>query len=163
MIFRPDARIIATANPIDYTHSGKIIEPLFDRLRSHIYTHYPNSITDEMLIIVQEVRIADDKNVFLPIFILKTIGKITQLARTHHDINHDKGVSVRMAVHSMEAMIAEAERTRAILHYVKAIPRFCDIHSIHQSAKFELSEMEDNHHNRRQILNSIIESAIKDV
>ena len=60
-------------------------------------------------------------------------------------------------------MIAEAERTRAILHYVKAIPRFCDIDSIHQSAKFELSEMEDNHHNRRQILNSIIESAIKDV
>ena len=163
VIFRPDARIIATANPIDYTHSGKIIEPLFDRLRSHIYTHYPNSITDEMLIIAQEVRIADNKNVFLPIFILRTISKITQLARSHHDINHDKGVSVRMAVHSMEAMIGEAERTRAILHYVKAIPRFCDIHSIHQSAKFELSEMEDNYHNRRQILNSIIESAIKDV
>jgi magnesium chelatase subunit I len=163
VIFRPDARIIATANPIDYTHSGKIIEPLFDRLRSHIYTHYPNSITDEMLIIAQEVRIADNKNVFLPIFILRTISKITQLARSHHDINHDKGVSVRMAVHSMEAMIGEAERTRAILHYVKAIPRFCDIHSIHQSTKFELSEMEDNHHNRMQILNSIIESAIKDV
>jgi magnesium chelatase subunit I len=163
VIFRPDARIIATANPIDYTHSGKIIEPLFDRLRSHIYTHYPNSITDEMLIIAQEVRIADNKNVFLPIFILRTISKITQLARSHHDINHDKGVSVRMAVHSMEAMIGEAERTRAILHSVKAIPRFCDIHSIHQSAKFELSEMEDNYHNRRQILNSIIESAIKDV
>jgi magnesium chelatase subunit I len=163
VIFRPDARIIATANPIDYTHSGKIIEPLFDRLRSHIDTHYPKSITDEMLIIAQEVRIADTKNVFLPIFILRTISKITQLARSHHDINHEKGVSVRMAVHSMEAMIGEAERTRAILHYVKAIPRFCDIHSIHQSAKFELSEMEDNRHNRMQILNSIIESAIKEV
>jgi magnesium chelatase subunit I len=163
VIFRPDARIIATANPIDYTHSGKIIEPLFDRLRSHIDTHYPNSISDEMLIIAQEVRIADIKNVFLPIFILRTISKITQLARSHHDINHDKGVSVRMAVHSMEAMIGEAERTRAITHHVKAIPRFCDIHSIHQSAKFELSEMEDNRHNRMQILNSIIESAIKEV
>jgi magnesium chelatase subunit I len=161
--FRPDARIIATANPIDYTHSGKIIEPLFDRLRSHIDTHYPSNITDEMLIIAQEVRIADIKNVFLPIFILQTISKITQLARTHHDINHDKGVSVRMSVHSMESLIGEAERTRAILHYVKAIPRFCDIHSIHQSAKFELSEMEDNRHNRAQVLNSIIESSIKEV
>jgi magnesium chelatase subunit I len=161
--FRPDARVIATANPIDYTHSGKIIEPLFDRLRSHIDTHYPSNITDEMLIIAQEVRIADIKNVFLPIFILRTISKITQLARTHHDINHDKGVSVRMSVHSMEALIGEAERTRAILHYVKAIPRFCDIHSIHQSAKFELSEMEDNRHNRAQVLNSIIESSIKEV
>jgi magnesium chelatase subunit I len=36
IVFKPDVRIIATANPIDYTHSGKIIEPLFDRLRSHI-------------------------------------------------------------------------------------------------------------------------------
>ena len=163
VIFRPDARIIATANPIDYTHSGKIIEPLFDRLRSHIDTHYPRSITDEMLIIAQEVRIADHKNVFLPIFILRTISKIAQLARSHRDINHDKGVSVRMAVHSMETMIGEAERTRAILHYVKAVPRFCDIHSIRQSAKFELSEMEDNRHNRMQVLDSIIENAIKEV
>ena len=163
VIFKPDVRIIATANPIDYTHSGKIIEPLFDRLRSHISTHYPRNIIDEMLIIAQEIRIADIKNVFLPIFILRTISKITQLARSHHEINHDKGVSVRMAVHSMEAIIGEAERTRSILHYVKAIPRFCDIHSIHQSAKFELSEMEDNHHNRMNVLDSIIENAIKDV
>jgi magnesium chelatase subunit I len=163
VIFKPDVRIIATANPIDYTHSGKIIEPLFDRLRSHISTHYPRNVNDEMLIIAQEIRIADIKNVFVPIFILRTISQITQLARSHPEINHDKGVSVRMAVHSMEAMISEAERTRSVLHYVKAVPRFCDIHSIHQSAKFELSEMEDNHHNRMNVLDSIIENAIKDV
>jgi magnesium chelatase subunit I len=163
VIFKPDVKIIATANPVDYTHSGKIIEPLFDRLRSHISTHYPRNVIHEMLITAQEIRIADIKNVFLPIFILRTISKITQLARSHHEINHDKGVSVRMAVHSMEAMIGEAERTRSVLHYVKAVPRFCDIHSIHQSAKFELSEIEDNYHNRMNVLDSIIENAIKDV
>lgn len=163
VIFKPDVKIIATANPVDYTHSGKIIEPLFDRLRSHISTHYPRNVIHEMLIIAQEIRIADIKNVFLPIFILRTISKITQLARSHHEINHDKGVSVRMAVHSMEAMIGEAERTRSVLHYVKAVPRFCDIHSIHQSAKFELSEIEDNYQNRMDVLDSIIENAIKDV
>jgi magnesium chelatase subunit I len=163
VIFKPDVKIIATANPVDYTHSGKIIEPLFDRLRSHISTHYPRNVIHEMLIIAQEIRIADIKNVFLPIFILRTISKITQLARSHHEINHDKGVSVRMAVHSMEAMIGEAERTRSVLHYVKAVPRFCDIHSIQQSAKFELSEIEDNYQNRMNVLDSIIENAIKDV
>jgi magnesium chelatase subunit I len=163
VIFKPDVKIIATANPVDYTHSGKIIEPLFDRLRSHISTHYPRNVIHEMLIVAQETRIADIKNVFLPIFILRTISKITQLARSHHEINHDKGVSVRMAVHSMEAMIGEAERTRSVLHYVKAVPRFCDIHSIHQSAKFELSEIEDNYQNRMNVLDSIIENAIKDV
>ena len=163
VIFKPDAKIIATANPIDYTHSGKVIEPLFDRLRSHIDTHYPSNINNEMLIIIQEARIADKKNVVLPIFILETVAEITKFARIHHDINHDKGVSVRMGIHSTELLVGEAERTRSIQHSVKAIPRFCDIHSIYQACKFELSEMEDNRQNRINILESIISSAIKEV
>jgi magnesium chelatase subunit I len=163
VVFKPDVKIIATSNPIDYTHSGKIIEPLFDRLRSHINTHYPKNTFDEMLIIVQEARIADTKNVFVPVFILKSIAKITHLARNHPDINQDKGVSVRMGVHSLELLIGEAERTRSILHPVNAVPRFCDIHSIHQSSKFELSELEDNRQNRINILESLISRAIKEV
>ncbi len=162
-VFKPDVKIIATANPIDYTHSGKIIEPLFDRLRSHVYTHYPKTVEDEMLIIVQESRIADAKNVMLPVFIVKTIAKITQMTRAHPDVNHDKGVSVRMSVHSMEMMVGEAERTRSIAFGVKAIPRFCDLHCIHQSSKFELAEMEDTRESRRNVLDSIIESALKEV
>ena len=163
VIFKPDAKIIATANPIDYTHSGTVIEPLFDRLRSHIDTHYPTSINNEMLIIIQEARITDKKNVFLPIFILETVAEITKFARIHHAINQDKGVSVRMGIHSTELLVGEAERTRSIQHCVKAIPRFCDIHSIYQACKFELSEMEDNRQNRTNILNSIISDAIKEV
>jgi magnesium chelatase subunit I len=154
---------MATANPVDYTHSGKIIEPLFDRLRSHINTHYPRNILDEMLIILQEARIADATNVFLPVFMLRTVAKITELARTHRDINHDKGVSVRVAIHSLELLVGEAERTRSISHSVEAIPRFCDIHSIHQSVKFELTEIEDNLETRINVLNSIIDNAIKEV
>jgi len=63
----------------------------------------------------------------------------------------------------MEMMVGEAERTRSIAHGVKAIPRFCDIHCIHQSSKFELAEMEDTRENRRNILDSIIEGALKEV
>jgi magnesium chelatase subunit I len=163
VIFKPDAKIIATANPIDYTHSGKVIEPLFDRLRSHIDTHYPTDTNNEMLIIIQEARIADKKNVVLPIFILETLAEITRFARIHHDINHDKGVSVRMGIHSAELLISEAERTRAIQHSLRAIPRFCDIHGIYQACKFELSEMEDNRQNRINILDSLIGAAIKEV
>ncbi|MDQ3848673.1 MAG: AAA family ATPase [Thermoproteota archaeon] len=163
VVFKPDVRIIATANPIDYTHSGKIIEPLFDRLRSHIDTHYPRTIEDEMLIIIQEAKIADPKNVMLPSFMIKTIAKITQMTRAHHDVNHDKGVSVRMSVHSMEMVIGEAERTRSIIYDIKTIPRFCDIHCIHQSSKFELAEMEDTRQNRKNVLDSIIESVLKEL
>ena len=163
IVFKPDVRIIATANPIDYTHSGKIIEPLFDRLRSHIDTHYPQTVEDEMLIIVQEAKIADSKNVMLPIFMIKTIAKITQMTRAHHDVNHDKGVSVRMSVHSVEMVVGEAERTRSVIYGIKAIPRFCDIHCVHQSSKFELAELEDTRQNRNNVLDSIIESALKEV
>ncbi len=163
VVFKPDVKIMATANPVDYTHSGKIIEPLFDRLRSHVNTHYPRTTLDEMLIIIQEARIADEGNVFLPVFMLRTVAKIMELARTHRDINHDKGVSVRVAIHSMELLVGEAERTRSISQFVKAIPRFCDIHSIHQSVKFELTEIEDSLETRINVLNSIIDNAIRQV
>ena len=163
VVFKPDVKIMATANPVDYTHSGKIIEPLFDRLRSHVNTHYPRTTLDEMLIIIQEARIADEGNVFLPVFMLRTVAKIMELARTHRDINQDKGVSVRVAIHSMELLIGEAERTRSISQFVKAIPRFCDIHSIHQSVKFELTEIEDSLETRINVLNSIIDNAIRQV
>ena len=158
--FEPDLKIIATSNPIDYTHSGKIIEPLFDRLRSHIETRYPVKIIDEMLIIIQEIKLSDPKNIILPIFVLKTIANITQLARTNSDINQDKGVSVRMSVHSAEAIISEAERVRSLTYNVKAVPRFSDINSIHQTSKFELSELDDNKQNRLEILNKLISEAI---
>jgi magnesium chelatase subunit I len=91
------------------------------------------------------------------------MARITQMMRDHHDDNHDKGVSVRMGIHSMEMLIGEAERTRSIILDVKAVPRFCDVHSIHQSSKFELAEMEDTRENRRNLLNSVIDAALKEV
>ncbi len=160
VIFKPKSRIIATANPIDYTHSGKIIEPLFDRLRSHIDTHYPRTIEHEMAIMLQEARVNDGK-AFLPVFMLKTLALITQMAREHPDVNKDKGVSVRMSIHSLELLIGEAFRTRALYFDVPAIPRPCDIYSIQQASKFELSEIEDNRENRIKVLNMLIEEALK--
>jgi magnesium chelatase subunit I len=68
-----------------------------------------------------------------------------------------------MSVHSMEMMIGEVERTRSIVYGIKAIPRFCDIHCIHQSSKFELAEMEDTRQNRKNVLDAIIESVLKEL
>ena len=53
VVFEPRTVFFATANPVDYTHSGKVIEPLYDRLKSHIHTHYPGTVEDEMMIIMQ--------------------------------------------------------------------------------------------------------------
>jgi len=161
--FKPDVEIFATANPTDYTHSGRIIEPLADRLRSHIKTHYPESLEEEMLIIIQETRIVNSSRIFIPIFILKTIGVIVQLARSRDEVNHEKGVSVRMGVHSMELLISESERTRSLTRPVLTIPRFCDIESIHQAVKFELSEVEDSYETRSKLLRVLIGEAFKKI
>ena len=162
VFFKPDVKIIATANPIDYTHSGKIIEPLADRLKSHIETHYPNSIDDETLILVQEMDMLNRDQTFLPIFMLKTITRIFQKIRSHPDINSDRGVSVRSTIHSLEAVIGEVERARSLVNNVKTIPRFSDLQCIFQSSKFELDEIEDTTENKTLFLNNVINEVIQE-
>lgn len=159
VIFEPKTIFFATANPIDYTHSGKIIEPLYDRLKSHIQTHYPRSIKEEMLIIIQEAKIPRS---FIPIFMLKILTRIVQTARSSNEINQDKGVSVRMGIHCLELLVGEAERTRSITHDILALPRPCDVFSIEQSVKFELSELDDTPINRSKVLKNFISNSIKD-
>jgi len=159
VIFEPKTAFFATANPIDYTHSGKIIEPLYDRLKSHIHTHYPKSVEEEMLIIIQEAKISKS---FIPIFILKTLARIIQNARASQEINQDKGVSVRMGIHCLELLVGEAERTRALSHKILAIPRPSDMFCIGQATKFELAEMDDTIINRGKVLREIITQSIKD-
>jgi len=159
VIFEPKTVFFATANPIDYTHSGKIIEPLYDRLKSHIHTHYPKSIEDEMLIIIQEAKISKS---FIPIFMLRILAKIIQDARVSNEVNQDKGVSVRMGVHSLELLVGESERARAVSHKVLAIPRPSDIFCIGQASKFELAEMDDTIANREKVLNDLITISLKE-
>ncbi|WP_458743379.1 AAA family ATPase [Candidatus Nitrosocosmicus sp. T] len=162
VFFKPDVKIIATANPIDYTHSGKIIEPLADRLKSHIETHYPNTIDDETLILIQEMDMLNRNQTFLPIFMLKAITRIFQKIRNHPDINSDRGVSVRSTIHSLEAVIGEVERIRSLINNVKTIPRFSDLQCIFQSSKFELDEIEDTTENKTLFLNNVIDEVIQE-
>lgn len=164
VFFKPDVKIIATANPMDYTHSGKIIEPLADRLKSHIETHYPNTIQDETLILIQEMDMLnrDYKSTFLPVFILETITRIFQKIRNHPEVNSDRGVSVRSTIHSLEALIGEVECKRSIHNNVLVIPRFSDLQCIFQSSKFELDEIEDTSENRIEFLNNIIRDVMQE-
>ncbi len=162
VFFRPDVKIIATANPTDYTHSGKIIEPLADRLRSHIETHYPRTLDDEILILIQEIDMLFRKNTFLPIFILKTVARIFQSLRNNPEVNNERGVSVRSTIHSLEIIIGEVEVKRSVLNDVPTIPRFSDIYCMFQSSKFELDEIEDTTENKINFLNNTINEIIRE-
>jgi magnesium chelatase subunit I len=97
----------------------------------------------------------------MPIFILRTLAEITRIARHRPEINQEKGVSVRMSIHSLEILISEVERVRSIINNIKTVPRFSDIYCIHQTSKFELSEIDDSYENRINILDTIISDAIK--
>jgi len=159
IIFEPKIAFFATANPVDYTHTGKVIEPLYDRLKSHIHTHYPNSIEDEMLIIFQEANFS--KSLILS-SILKTLSRFVQKTRNSPQINQEKGVSVRLGIHGLEIIVGESERTRAISHQMLAVPRLSDLNCLGQVAKFELEEMDDTIKNREKVFEELINESIKE-
>jgi magnesium chelatase subunit I len=159
VMFEPKTVFFATANPIDYTHSGKVIEPLYDRLKSHIHTHYPRTIEDEMFIILQEAKTS---RCVIPVFVLKTLARLVQKARSHPEINQAKGVSVRFGIHGLELLVGESERVRAIPNQIMAIPRHSDMYCLNQIAKFELSEMDDTVENRYRIFEELLVDSIKE-
>ena len=39
-----DLLLVATANPDDYTHRGRIVSPLKDRFGTQVRTHYPETL-----------------------------------------------------------------------------------------------------------------------
>ncbi|HYP42447.1 MAG TPA: hypothetical protein VEQ18_00330, partial [Candidatus Nitrosocosmicus sp.] len=134
-----------------------------DRLRSHIETHYPKTIDDEILILLQEIDMLLRKNTFLPLFILKTVVKIFQSLRNNPEINNERGVSVRSTIHSLEIIIGEVEVMRSVLNDVPTVPRFSDIYCMFQSSKFELDEIEDTTENKIKFLNNTISEIIKEI
>ena len=159
VIFEPKTAFFATANPIDYTHSGKVIEPLYDRLKSHIHTHYPKTIEDEMMIILQEAKLSKS---LISASLLKTLAMVTQKMRNSTQINQEKGVSVRLGIHGLELLVGEAERTRALSKKILSVPRISDTHCLTQVIKFELSELDDTIKNREKIFNELLNESIKE-
>ncbi|MCH8833826.1 MAG: AAA family ATPase [Thaumarchaeota archaeon] len=159
IIFEPKIAFFATANPIDYTHSAKVIEPLYDRLKSHIHTHYPKTIESEMMIILQEANIS--KSLILSP-LLKTLAKVVQKTRDSTQINQEKGVSVRLGIHGLELLVGEAERTRALSKKILSVPRISDMHCLDQIIKFELSELDDTIKNREKVFDEFLKESIKE-
>ncbi len=160
VIFEPKIAFFATANPIDYTHSGKVIEPLYDRLKSHIHTHYPNTINDEMMIIFQEANISETL-ILSPL--LKSLANVVQKTRNSAQINQETGVSVRLGIHGLELLVGEAERTRALHYKILSVPRISDMHSLKQVIKFELSELDDTVKNREKVFDELLKESVKEI
>jgi magnesium chelatase subunit I len=111
------------------------------------------------MIILQEAKIS--KSV-ISSFLLKTLANLVQKTRTSHQVNQERGVSVRIGIHGLEILVSEAERTRTLNQKITPIPRLSDFHSLDQVAKFELSEMDDNLENRKKIFHELMTESIKE-
>jgi len=124
-----DICMVFTANPEDYTRRGTIITPLKDRIQAQILTHYPRTLEDAMRITEQEawIRRAPDMDVVLPLYLKQIVEHIAFIARSSEFVDQSSGVSARLSISTMEALISNAER-RAILTGENVIaPRLVDL------------------------------------
>jgi magnesium chelatase subunit I len=123
-----DLLLVATANPEDYTHRGRIVSPLKDRFGTQVRTHYPETLTDEIRIMEQEsTGPAGTIPVRVPTFLKEVLAALTAELRRSPQINQRSGVSVRYSIGNLETICAAAVRRAARAGEPEAVPRVCDL------------------------------------
>ncbi|MBI3648354.1 MAG: AAA family ATPase [Actinobacteria bacterium] len=123
-----DLLLVATANPDDYTHRGRIVSPLKDRFGTQVRTHYPETVAEEIRIMDQEARPpAAGVPVRIPTFMKEIVAAFTSELRRSPHVNHRSGVSVRYSIGNLETLAAAAVRRAARTGEPEAVPRVCDL------------------------------------
>lgn len=157
-----DVYIVASANPEDYTNRGRIITPLKDRYGSQIRTHYPQHLSDEISIMVQERQTFEDNGyeTMVPSFMQEIIAEVTRIARKHPEINQSSGVSVRMSINNYENLLSNALKRAIRLKEKEVVPRVTDLYSIIPSSigKIETIGVEERH--EESLIMNILKKAI---
>jgi magnesium chelatase subunit I len=126
-----DLLLVATANPDDYTHRGRIVSPLKDRFGTQVRTHYPETLADEIRIMEQEARPpAGDVPLRVPLYMKEVLAALTAELRRSPHVNHRSGVSVRYSIGNLETLAAAAIRRAARTGEPEAVPRVCDLPAV---------------------------------
>ena len=159
-----DILLVATANPEDYTSRGRIITPLKDRFDTQIKTHYPQERSIEIEIMDQEIRnpAIKEVTVHVPSFIKNILAEITMQARSSPDINQHSGVSCRVTIRSLEALMGNALRRCLTLKEDRLVPRVTDIDAAFPTimGKLEL-EYGGQDRNINEVIEDMVKRAIK--
>jgi magnesium chelatase subunit I len=130
-----DLLLVATANPDDYTHRGRIVSPLKDRFGTQVRTHYPETLGDEIRIMDQEARAsAGQIPVRIPLYMKEILAALTAELRRSPHVNHRSGVSVRYSIGNLEVLQAAAVRRAARTGEPEAVPRVCDLPAVLESS-----------------------------
>jgi magnesium chelatase subunit I len=165
--FDIDVLILFSANPSTYNRSGKVIPQLKDRIGSVIHTHYPRERDQGIAIMEQEAGIDLDGDfpVVVPYFMRQIIEELSIAARRSKFIDHQSGVSARFSIANYRTMVASARQRGARLGERPAVPRISDLGHLYSSSlgKLELDMMGSHQMSERQVLDSILAEAIKNV
>lgn len=126
-----DVMLVFSANPEDYTARGKIITPLKDRIGAEIMTHYPQDLGLGVEITKQEAwtNRGDDQTVEIPDFIREIVEQIAFEARDDQRIDKRSGVSQRLPITALEAVVSNAERRSLLTEEDKILPRISDVYA----------------------------------
>ncbi|HEX2029826.1 MAG TPA: sigma 54-interacting transcriptional regulator, partial [Actinomycetota bacterium] len=156
-----DLLLVATANPEDYTHRGRIVSPLKDRFGTQVRTHYPETAAEEIRIMEQEARgPAGDVPVRIPRFMKEVLAALTQELRRSPHVNQRSGVSVRFSIGNLESLAAAAVRRAARSGEPEAVPRPCDLFAALESSagRIEFDTVEEGR--EEEILGRALATAV---
>ena len=126
-----DVMLVFSANPEDYTARGKIITPLKDRIGAEIRTHYPTALKSGIAITSQEAWTNRGAEIELeiPPAIREIVEQIAFQARDDKRLDQRSGISQRLPISVLEAVISNAERRALLNNETTASPRISDIYS----------------------------------
>lgn len=153
-----DVLLVASANPEDYTHRGRIISPLKDRFGTQIRTHYPETHDEEIAIMDQEAKPPAGRVVVnVPLFLKEVIADLTARLRRSPQVNQRSGVSVRYSIGNLETLVAGSIRRAVRAGEPQAVPRPVDLWAVVPSSlgRVEFETIEEGHEE------AIIEQALK--
>ncbi len=124
-----DLLLVFSANPEDYTHRGRIITPLRDRISSQILTHYPRSLEEGLAITEQEAwtKRDDAPVVEVPRWVREIVEEVAIQARASELVDHASGVSARLTIALLENVVSNAERRAHKLCSERALARVSDV------------------------------------
>lgn len=159
-----DVFFIASANPEDYTHRGRIISPLKDRFGTQVRTHYPEDNLAEIAIMDQEARKPEvDVGTYVPEFLKEVLAEFTAKLRRSPQVNQRSGVSVRYSIGNLETLVASAIRRAIRIGESRAVPRTVDLWAVINSSmgRIEFETMEEGR--EESILELALKQAIAEV
>ena len=164
-----DMQIVFTANPEDYTNRGNIITPLKDRIGSQVVTHYPRTMEDGIAIAEQESwtkrnQNGDGVHVEIPALFRRLVEQTAIEARESEHVDQKSGVSARMTIACLEALVSNAERRAITTGQDTTQPRICDLYAMIPAITGRLELVyEGEQEGAQEVANALITRAVRAV